>query len=161
LATNLRWPSKKEIEVHIFRQPPEPQVRRLLGESKLPVMDLTPEHIQHFFGCGSEEAPQGVVGLEIHGSEALLRSLAVDASTRRLGCGRALVAEAERYAQERGARRIYLLTTTAARFFERLGYHTVSRDDAPECIRVTKEFSFLCPSSSAFMAKDLPANPCV
>ena len=68
-----------------------------------------------------------------------------------------LLAEAERYAQVRGARHIYLLTTTAARYFERLGYHTVSRDDAPECIRFTKEFSCLCPSSSAFMLKDLMA----
>jgi len=72
----------------------------------------------------------------------LLRSLAVDASVRGRGCARALVAAAERYARGRGVRRIYLLTTTAAKFFERLGYGAVARDA-------------LCPSSSAFMAKNL------
>ena len=118
-------------------------------------MDLRPGHLEHFFGCGPENEPKGIVGLEIYGSDALLRSLAVDASARGRGCAKALVAQAERYAASRGVRRIYLLTTTAGKFFERLGYRALARADAPEAIRNTAEFSSLCPSSSAFMAKDL------
>jgi len=145
--------------MNIYRQPPESEVRRLLAESDLPTSDLTLEHLSHFFGCGSTQKPQGVVGLEIYGSVALLRSLAVAEKKRRRGCGKALVAEAERYAQACGVERLYLLTTTAEKFFERLGYKHAVREAAPEPIRRTHEFSGLCPSSSAFMVKELPANP--
>jgi len=142
----------------VFRQPSESEVRRLLSEANLPTADLTPGHFEHFFGCGARQAPKGVVGLECHGAEALLRSLVVDAAARGHGCGKALVAAAERYARERGVKRIYLLTTTAAKFFERLGYTVAAREEAPECIRATSEFSGICPSGSVFMAKDLMAD---
>jgi len=66
------------------------------------------------------------------------------------------VAQAERFAQSRGVREIYLLTTTAQRFFERLGYARVPREAAPVAIQRTQEFSTLCPSGSAFMVKRLP-----
>jgi amino-acid N-acetyltransferase len=141
--------------VNLFHQPAEPAARRLLRAAKLPTADLTPEHFQHFFGCGAEEAPQGVVGVELYGADALLRSLVVDESVRGQGCGKALVEQAERYASGRGAKRIYLLTTSAANFFANLGYRAVGRDEAPAAIRGTAEFSALCPSSSAFMVKDL------
>jgi len=144
--------------MRVFRQPPESQVRRMLGNAQLPSADLTPGHLEHFFGCGSEQAPKGVVGLEIYGSEALLRSLVVDETSRGHGCGKALVAAAERYARDCGVRRIYLLTTTAPKFFEGLGYHALARDQAPACIRTTSEFSGLCPTSSAFMVKDLASG---
>jgi amino-acid N-acetyltransferase len=143
--------------MHLFRQPSESQVRRLLNGAKLPTADLTPEHLKHFIGCGLEEAPTGVVGLEIYGPDALLRSLAVEDKTRGHGCGKALVAEAERYAKEQGVRQIYLLTANAAKFFGNLRYSVIARGDAPDCIRRTSEFSSLSPLSSTFMAKDLTA----
>lgn len=147
--------------MQIFHHPPESEVRRLLSDAQLPNTDLRAEHIEHFFGCGPRQAPQGVIGLEIYGSEALLRSLVVAESARGKGCGTALVLEIERYARERGVTSVYLLTTTAAEFFERMGYAAVSRDEAPDCIRATSEFAALCPSSSTFMMKTLPdcVNP--
>jgi amino-acid N-acetyltransferase len=144
--------------MHVFRKPPESEVLRLLGEAGLPFSDLTPSHLEHFFGCGSEQAPSGVVGLEIHGAEALLRSLVVADSVRGQGYGTLLVAEAERHARECGVEHVYLLTTTAARFFESLGYVAVTRDEAPASIRATSEFSGICPASSVFMMKDLTAG---
>ncbi|MEJ2175684.1 MAG: arsenic resistance N-acetyltransferase ArsN2 [bacterium] len=141
--------------MHIFRHPPESEVRRLLSAAALPDDDLTPQHLAHFFGCGSLQAPQAVGGVEIHGHDALLRSLAVDENARGRGCGKALVAALEQHAREQGVRHIYLLTTTAARFFEDLGYRPVARDDAPDSIRATAEFSSLCPGSAAFLAKKL------
>jgi len=41
--------------------------------------------------------------------------------------------------------------------FDRLGYRRRARENAPDAIRRTKEFSDLCPSSSAFMVKVLSA----
>lgn len=144
--------------MNISRNPPESAVRNLLARSQLPASDLSVEHLEHFFGCGPEGAPEGVVGLEVYGKVALLRSLAVSIESRGRGCGKALVARAERYAQSRGVNEMYLLTTTAATFFEQLGYRAVGRESAPEAIRRTPEFSALCPASSTFMVKVLQAN---
>jgi amino-acid N-acetyltransferase len=145
--------------MNIFRNPPEGQVRDLLTEFRLPTSDLPSEGLEHFFGCGNPQALKGVVGLEIYGKVALLRSLSVATDCRGIGCGKALVAEAERYARSKGVVELYLFTTTAERFFEHLGYKRGIRENAPEAIRRTKEFSNLCPSSSVFMVKLLPDDP--
>lgn len=139
----------------IFRHPREADVRRLLEEAMLPGADLSAGHLEHFFACGNEQEPKGVVGLELYGKDALLRSLAVDPATRGRGCARALVEEAERHARRNGVRRLYLLTTTAAEFFSHLGYKTLAREEAPPSIRATTEFSALCPASSVLMVKEI------
>lgn len=138
----------------IFPRPAREAVRGLLAQADLPVADLAGKDMESFFGCGPDDAPRGVVGIECHGEDALLRSLAVDPQTRGRGCATALVARAERHARERGVRRIYLLTTAAADFFARLGYKRIERGDAPESIRATSEFSSLCPVSSVLMMKE-------
>jgi amino-acid N-acetyltransferase len=141
--------------MRLSASPPEHRVRELLQAAALPVADLSAAHLEHFFGCGEADAPQGVVGVELHGEDALLRSLAVAERARGKGCGAALVAQAERHAREQGAKRIYLLTTTAAKYFERLGYRPLPRDEVPETIRATQEFAALCPASAAVLAKNL------
>jgi amino-acid N-acetyltransferase len=141
--------------MRVFPQPAEADVRRLLAAAQLPVADLSAAHLAHFFGCGPQDHPQGVGGVELHGSDALLRSLAVDDKRRGRGCGKALVAALEHHAREQGARHVYLLTTSAARFFEGLGYRMLAREAAPERIRATPEFSALCPASAVFMTKNL------
>lgn len=145
--------------MNIFARPSLSQVRRLLAEAQLPSSDLTDAHMEHFFACGSDSAPDGIVGLELHDSVALLRSLAVSPKSRGQGRATALVARAEAFAQSQGVREIYLLTTTAERFFERLGYARLPREAAPLAIRQTQEFSVLCAASSAFMVRRLPADP--
>jgi amino-acid N-acetyltransferase len=139
----------------VFRHPAQGDVRRLLVAAQLPTDDLTPRHLENFFGCGPAERPLGVGGIELHGEHALLRSLAVDAAARGQGHGAALVAALEAHARAHGVRRIHLLTTTAARYFEGLGYRIAARDEAPASIRAAPEFSTLCPASAAFMTKDL------
>lgn len=144
--------------MNIFRNPRESDVKQLLVESRLPMADLSSRHLENFWGCGPVEAPQGIVGLEIYGEVALLRSLAVASDFRGRGCGQALVAEAERYAHSRGVTEVYLLTTTAEGFFDRLGYRKTDREGAPAPIRQTEQFSGLCPTSSALMVKVLASD---
>ena len=141
--------------MNVFPHPPALAVTRILGEAGLPCSDLTAAHLERFFGCGSISTPDGIVGLELYESVALLRSLAVSSECRGRGCGTALVAQAELFARSQGAREIYLLTTTTERFFERLGYARVQREAAPAAIQQTQEFSTLCSSSSALMVKRL------
>jgi len=127
----------------------------MLEANGLPADDLTDAHMRHYFYAGPANDPQGLVGVEILGIDALLRSLAVAAELRTTGLGCALVQRAEAHAQEQGVRSMYLLTTTAEHFFTRRGYAKLERAKAPAGIRATREFAGLCPASSIFMFKRL------
>ena len=141
--------------MQIHRNPSHGAAKRLLTECNLPTSDLDAARFESFFGCGRKDDLNGIVGVELHGQVALLRSLAVAPGVRGTGCGRALVGEAERYAWAHGVKEIYLLTTTAENFFSALGYRRIERASVPEAIQNTSEFSGLCPSSSALMVKNL------
>lgn len=139
----------------IFAKPPAAKVIDLLAACSLPTADLRNGKLDHFFGCGTEGDLRGVVGVELCGGTALLRSLAVAEEARKSGCGTRLVQEAEKHARSCGAARIYLLTTTAETFFAGLGYAKVDRESVPDEIRSTTEFSTLCPASASVMLKYL------
>jgi len=139
----------------IYARPSRSAAVHVLKSAALPVEDLTDGHMEHFFYAGSASNPTGIVGVELCGSGALLRSLVVDPKARGLGLGRALVEKAEAHARANGARSIYLLTTTAESFFRSLGFASAERASAPAEIRATREFASLCPASSAFMVKQL------
>jgi amino-acid N-acetyltransferase len=141
------------MKVNIFNRPSEDGVKKLLNSASLDSSDLTPEHLRHFFGVGTKEELEGVVGLELFDTVGLLRSLAVDSSRRGIGLGSKLVAHAEDYARSHGVKSLYLLTVTAEDYFLHRGYQRIRREDAPAAIMATKEFSELCPTSSAFMVK--------
>jgi amino-acid N-acetyltransferase len=141
--------------IQIYGRPSRPIAVQMLLNASLPVDDLMDRHMEHFFFAGSATKPAGIVGLELCGPDALLRSLVVDPAIRSRGLGRALVATAETHARTRGVRSIYLLTTTAEPFFQHLGYVSADRAGAPREIRATREFAFICPASSAFMVKHL------
>ena len=137
----------------IFRAPDAADVRRLVVAAGLPADDLADQDLGHFLAAGRPGAVTGVVGLELYGDVALLRSLVVDPSRRGTGEGKALVAAAEQHAAAEGVKTMFLLTTTAAPFFARLGYVDADRQAAPDAIRRTREFSSLCPSTASFMVK--------
>lgn len=144
------------MSIPIIRGSPERAAAiRLLQASALPTSDLTDAHMCDFFYAGDSPAPVGVVGVEFYGDHALLRSLAVASEHRGSGLGSALVERAESHARARGARSIFLLTTTAERFFKSLGYVPAARATAPEAIRTSRQFADLCPASSAFLVKQL------
>ena len=141
--------------MHIYQRPGGIKVMNLLAECALPNADISAQKLEHFFACGAEKNPGGVVGVELYGEVALLRSLAVKAGARGKGCGKRLVQEAEQHAARSGVKRLYLLTTTAEKFFAGLGYATVDRASVPDAIRATTEFSTLCSASAAVMAKQI------
>ncbi len=136
-------------------RPPLSTAVTLLQAQGLPASDITDEHLEHFFFVGSVGSPAGLVGLELYGTDALLRSLVVAENARHKGLGATLIDHAEQYAASKGVRSIYLLTTTAQAFFKRLGYERIERSTAPPSIERTREFAGLCPASSAFMSKQI------
>lgn len=127
----------------------------LLEAAQLPTSDLTAAHCEHFFYSGARDAPTGLVGLELLGDVALLRSLVVSPARRGRGDGAMLLARAEEHARTLGVRELYLLTTTAEPFFAKHGYTRAARESAPPAIRGTREFADICPASSAFMSHKL------
>ncbi len=130
----------------------------LLRRSDLPVDDLGPGDLGGFVFLRREGRLVGSGALEVYGSVALIRSVAVDSTERGNGLGRGIVEHLEGRAIREGLQELYLLTTTAEAFFHRLGYQVLARDQAPQAIRGTPQFSSLCPDSAAFMGKALPRD---
>lgn len=123
-----------------------------LTDAGLPVDDLTDEG-QFFFV--SEAGVFG--GFALLGSHALLRSIVAPPSLRGTGEGRRMVGALCRKVAEQGASTVWLLTTGAADFFASCGFDRASRDDAPNAIRTTKQFSGICPGSASLMHRSLAA----
>jgi amino-acid N-acetyltransferase len=121
----------------IRERPPRSTAVALLQAQGLPFSDITDGHLEHFFFIGSDGSPTGLVGLELYGTDALLRSLVVAKNARSKGLGSTLIDHAEQYATSKRVRSIYLLTTTAEAFFRRLGYERIERSHAPPSIERT------------------------
>lgn len=95
-------------------------------------------------------------GLETHGADGLLRSLAVSRRHRGRGIGALLLREAIEGAKKKRLSALHLLTTTAPDYFSRLGFEVCSRNAAPDGIRASWEFRTGCPETAVFMR--LPLN---
>ncbi len=131
----------------------ETQVKQLLDECELPFEDITPSLLRHFWVLRDGSRLAGVCGLELLGTSALLRSLAVSPRYRGKGIARQLTKQVEQYAHSQGVEALYLLTTTAKDFFSTRGFQTINRDAAPAVLQETTEFQSLCPSTATCMAK--------
>ena len=128
-----------------------------LRQAGLPADDLDPD-LGGFLLALDGERVVGGVGVEAYGTDGLLRSLVVAPAVRGRGLGTRLVAAAERRARERGLDSLTLLTTTAAPFFEALGYVRLDRADAPAAVRQSSEFRGVCPTSAACLGRSLGAG---
>lgn len=137
------------------RSSDESRVKQLLAECQLPFEDITPSHLQHFLITRQETRFTGVIGLELRGRFALLRSLAVGKPFRGQGIASQLTKQAEDYARTHEIESLYLLTTTAESFFAKHGYQTIDRDSVPTAVQETAEFQSLCPATAICMFKAL------
>ncbi|MBD0279388.1 MAG: GNAT family N-acetyltransferase [Flavisolibacter sp.] len=125
----------------------------LLKKNHLPTEDIT--DITHLFVVAENDDVLGTIALEYKGGDGLLRSLCVAHGDRSKGMGGQLVHFIEAYAKERGVRHLWLLTTTAAQYFQQKGYTAIEREETPEVIRNTSEFASVCPASAVVMKKEL------
>ncbi len=140
----------------VIRQgPPQSGIVGLLQAEGLPVSDLSEAKLKHFFFAGPDHAPIALVGLELYGQDALLRSLVVSPAARTRRLGSTLLLHAEDYAAAHQVCALHLLTSTAEVYFEHRGFRRIDRAEAPPSIQSTREFASLCPASAAFMTKRL------
>lgn len=137
------------------------EIRTLLAANGLPVEDVSTTIIKGFLTI--EDASGTIVAsgaLQHLGTSVLLRSLVVTPELRGTGIARRLVARLEADARAFGYEELWLLTTTAERFFEAAGYERASRDDAPADVRSCRQFAVLCPSTAICMRKRLLPTHC-
>ena len=129
-------------------------LKATLARAGLPVDDVGGDG-PLFWRFERDDMPVGFAGIEVHGSDALLRSLVTLPPLRLQGIGGAMVEKMEVEARARGARAIYLLTETSADFFAGLGYAPCARDRVPAAIAATAQFARLCPASAIVMVKPI------
>ncbi|MBY5589693.1 GNAT family N-acetyltransferase [Rhizobium leguminosarum] len=131
-------------------------LRVALAGAGLPVDDLTDDGRSFYrFSRGGQTV--GFGGLELRGETALLRSIVVLSDQQGFGFGHAITLGLLDQAQREGATAAYLLTETAAPFFQSLGFRPIARDEAPTEILTTRQAASLCPASAALMVRSLPA----
>jgi amino-acid N-acetyltransferase len=130
-------------------------VERLLVLAELPVAGVA-ESFGDFFVAEIPGGVVGVAGLEIHGDDGILRSVAVPAAERGRGIGALLTERVLEHARRSGLRRVYLLTTPAEADFARHGVVRIAREDVPAQVRDSIEFREACPASAIAMVLELP-----
>lgn len=131
-----------------------PAIERVLVACDLTLHAL-PAWIDRFWVAERDGEMVGVAGVELYDDGCLLRSVAVLPAWRSTGLGRALVERALESARAAGARQAYLLTLTAERWFPRLGFRTIAREDVPASVRESGEFKEACPASAIVMTRAL------
>jgi len=133
-----------------------PHFAALLQGHALP-LEGAQEHLGDFFLAVCGDSIVGSAGMEVYGGEALLRSVAVLPDRQGHGVGRMLVSHLIDEAKRRHVAALYLLTTTAADYFVRLGFQRLSAHAAPPALKQSVEFQGACPSSAVLMR--LPLSP--
>jgi amino-acid N-acetyltransferase len=131
-------------------------ILRLLELHHLPAAGLT-DHLQTALVARMGGRIVGSVALEVYVDGALLRSVAVAPEQRGTGVGQALTREAIRLAEKLGMPALFLLTTTAERFFPKFGFEAIDRRDVPAGVQRSVEFTSACPATAIVMRKSLSA----
>lgn len=129
-------------------------VRRLLERHQLPLEGVD-ERLPTMIVARDAAGVVGIAALELYADGALLRSVAVDPARRGQRLGHRLTEAALRMAREHGRETVFLLTTTADRFFATFGFEPISRADVPASVQTSVEFRSACPASAVVMRKRL------
>ena len=131
-------------------------IEALLVDSQLPTAGVK-ESLRGFLVAETDAGIVGVVGMERCGRYGLLRSTAVVPEWRGRHVAKQLVERVIAQAEAQGIHALYLLTTTAERYFPSFGFHVTTRDGVPDDIKATGEFREACPESATVMCLPLSA----
>ena len=129
-----------------------PSILQLLRSAELPVDSLL-DHLDTAFVARFDGRIVGCAALETYDDGALLRSVAVAPTVQGQAIGRRLTEAAIGLAESRGAPAVYLLTTTAARYFRKLGFVPITRAQVPASVQESVEFRSACPASAEVLRR--------
>jgi N-acetylglutamate synthase-like GNAT family acetyltransferase len=130
-------------------------VKAALVKAALPADDVDDPRVLLWRFETIEGTPVGFGGLELFGSDALLRSLVTLPPLRQVGMGAAMVAMLETEARALKCHAIYLLTGSDTTFFARLGYAACAHGDVPVEVRGSRQFAALCRPAARAMLKHI------
>lgn len=150
-------PRRGQINVEEASQTDFPSVCSLLSDFSLPLDGI--EETRFWIARNQNGSVIGCVGLEVHGKQGLLRSLAVRSEFQESGLGTRLAKHALSEARGLGLQEIYLLTETAAEFFsKRVGFVALEKEGKLSFdgdIKKSREFQGACPESAILMRRIL------
>ena len=129
-------------------------IEQILKSNALPSEDFV-AHLNNFYLYEDKNKIVGLAGYELCGSYALLRSFAVLDEYKGLCLARKLYEALKNKAQKEEINSFYLLTETASKYFEKLGFEYLDREKAPLSIENTEQFKSICPNSAQLMYLDL------
>ncbi|TKT57412.1 GNAT family N-acetyltransferase [Agrobacterium sp. LC34] len=129
-------------------------LKNALVNADLPTDDIEDEGRVFFRIVADDNRTVGFAGLEACKGDQLLRSVVVLPGHRGKGVGRAAVEAVLAYVEPSSD--VFLLTTSASPFFERLGFIEVQRENLPAGVLATRQLFSLCPSSAAIMKLTRP-----
>ena len=131
-----------------------PQIHSLLERLRLPLAGVD-EHLPTMLVAREGDEIVGTAALELYADGALLRSVAVEPAFQGKQLGHQLTDAALRLATTHSATTVFLLTTTAERFFPKFGFEQIGRDKVPMSVQRSAEFQSACPASAIVMRKEL------
>lgn len=132
----------------------DPELKLALSASGLPTEDLEDAGRSFFRAVSSDGGTVGYAGIEMCGDAVLLRSIAILPEHRGKALGKALTRETLKTINVSSA--VFLATTSAAPFFESLGFAVIERADVPPAVLATRQLSSICPASATIMKLNTP-----
>jgi amino-acid N-acetyltransferase len=139
-----------DVQIRLAKAADLDAIESLLAQSQLPTAGVRDE-LCSFLVAEADARVVGVVGMEKRGNYGLLRSTAVAPEWRGKQVAKRLVEQIIADAESQGVNALYLLTTTAERYFPNFGFEVTHRDVVPQDIKGTEEFREACPASATVM----------
>ncbi len=127
---------------------------RLIEGAGLPIADLATTEVA-LFGICERDRLSGVVGVESIGKDGLLRSLVVEPGVRGRAFAQRLCEAVFEHAAKASMGSLYLITVDADAYFKRFDFKPIERDNLPDVLCKTAQFSALCPDSAIVMRRSV------
>lgn len=131
-----------------------PAILALLERNGLPLDGLS-DHLATTLVAREKQMLVGSAALEVYGTVALLRSVAVEREWRGQSLGQQLTWAALNLAKKQGITLVYLLTETASDFFPRFGFRSIPRTEVLPAVQRSVEWTTACPVTAQAMVARL------
>ena len=130
------------------------KIKQLLKINELSLEDLK-DHLSNFLKIENSDGLIGVIGLEIYGNYALLRSFAVHPDYQSNGIGKSLMKRLIKKSKILDIKEIYLFTTTAEKYFVKYGFKKIELTEVNPSVKESSQFRGSCPKSATIMKKQI------
>jgi amino-acid N-acetyltransferase len=131
-------------------------ISNILSDFKLPLDGL--EETSLWVLQSNENAVVGFAGLEVYGTQGLLRSVAVTKDFQSQGYGTLLINHIIAQAKKNKIQDLFLLTTTAPSFFQKIGFTQEKREKVDGGVADSIKFKSACPKTASLMRLTLTRN---